>query len=177
MDPVLHRLEVELSRSLQGLTGPQTQLHPQLDSDRWNICQIVQHLLLTYSSTVSSFEERVAKGHPTRSRATPFQLLVRFFVFGIGVIPVRRKAPEITLPPAQTPQPLPTGDTLISSISAGLADMDKVLHKAEGHFHSVPCLSHFAFGPLSIPQWRRFHFVHGRHHIRQILAIRREYEL
>jgi hypothetical protein len=175
MDPVLHRLEAELSRPLRELTGPQTQYFPQHDSQRWNICQIVQHLLLSYASTVSSFEERLAKGRPTRSRATPSQLFARFFVFGTGVIPVRRQAPEITLPPAQAPQPPPTGDVLISSISAGLAKMDKVLDSAEGYFHSSPCLSHFAFGPLSIPQWRRFHLVHGRHHIRQIRAIRREY--
>jgi hypothetical protein len=119
----------------------------------------------------------VTKGRPTRSHATPSQLFARFFVFGTGVIPVRRKAPEITLPLAEAPQPLPTGDILISSVSARLIDMDKVLDKAQGHFHSSPCLSHFAFGPLSIPQWRRFHLVHGRHHIRQILAIRREYGL
>jgi hypothetical protein len=177
MDPILHRLETELSQPLRGLTGPQTQLHPQRDSRRWNICQIVQHLLLSYSSTVSSFEERVAKGRPTQSRATLSQLFARFFVFGTGVIPVRREAPQITLPSAQAPQPLPTGDILISSIFAGLAGVDKILDSAEGHFHTTPCLSHFAFGPLSIPQWRRFHLVHGRHHIRQILAIRREYGL
>jgi hypothetical protein len=28
-------------------------------------------------------------------------------------------------------------------------------------------------GPLGAGQWRRFHLSHGRHHIRQILAIRR----
>jgi hypothetical protein len=175
MDPVIHRLESELARSLHGLVGPQTQLHPQGNAERWNICQIVQHLLLSYTSTVRSFEERVAKGRTTRSRATPSQLFARFFVLGTGIIPVRRDAPDITLPPAQAPQPLPTGELLISSISSGLAGMDEVLGKAEGRFHSTRCLAHFAFGPLSIPQWRRFHLVHGRHHIRQILAIRREF--
>ncbi len=34
---------------------------------------------------------------------------------------------------------------------------------------------HMILGPLSLAQWRRFHLVHGRHHIRQIAAIRAEY--
>lgn len=177
MNPVLQRLEAELARSLRGLTGIETQVYPHHNPDRWNICQIVQHLQLSYTATISSLEERVAKKRPTRSRATPSQLLARFFVLGLGVIPVRREAPEITIPPAQASKPLPTGDMLISSISQMLNNLDKAFDNAEGYFHSSPCLSHFALGPLSIPQWRRFHLVHGRHHIRQIIAIRHEYRL
>jgi hypothetical protein len=30
-------------------------------------------------------------------------------------------------------------------------------------------------GPLSAQQWRRFHQVHGQHHLRQIHAIRAEH--
>jgi hypothetical protein len=36
---------------------------------------------------------------------------------------------------------------------------------------------HMLLGPMSLAQWRRFHLVHGRHHIRQIAAIRTEHHL
>jgi hypothetical protein len=32
-------------------------------------------------------------------------------------------------------------------------------------------------GPLTIRQWRKFHLIHGRHHIKQIRAIRAAHHL
>jgi hypothetical protein len=177
MDPTLQQLQDELAGSLHGLGATQAQLHPQHNPTRWNICQIIQHLLLTYASTCASIEDRVAKGTPTRSRPTPSQFLPRLLVIRLGLIPVRREAPAIVTPPACPLDPHPSGDDLVISVCSGLTHMDVVLSQAEGLFSSAPCLSHFALGPLSIPQWRRFHLVHGRHHIRQITAIRREYRL
>jgi hypothetical protein len=29
-------------------------------------------------------------------------------------------------------------------------------------------------GPLSMQQWRKFHLIHGRHHLKQIARIRAE---
>ncbi|RZU39416.1 DUF1569 domain-containing protein [Edaphobacter modestus] len=177
MNPTLRRLEDEFSRSLRGLTAPQTQLHPHRNPARWNICQITQHLLLTYSSTTSAIEARMAKGTPTRSRATLSQLIAQLFVIRLGLLPSRREAPPAVTPSANPAHPHPDGDALISAFSTALATMEELLERAEGHFTSTPCLSHFALGPLNIAQWRRFHLVHGRHHIRQITAIRREYRL
>jgi hypothetical protein len=177
MDTTLQQLQDDLTRSLHGLSATQAQLRPQDDPTRWNICQIVQHLLLTYASTCASIEDRVAKGTPTRSRLTPSQFLPRLLVIRLGLIPVRREAPALVTPPARPPAPHPSGDDLVMDLCSGLTRMDLVLSQAENLFSSAPCLSHFALGPLSIPQWRRFHLVHGRHHIRQIAAIRREYSL
>jgi hypothetical protein len=175
MDPALQQLQSELSRSLHGLNPVQAQLHPKHDPARWNICQIAQHLLMAFASTTSSIKDRLAKGTPTRSRPTPSQFLPRLFVIRLGFIPVRREAPALVTPPACPPAPHPSGDDLTSAILVSLTSMDSVLTQAEGLFSSTPCLSHFVLGPLSIPQWRRFHLVHGRHHIHQIAAIRREY--
>lgn len=177
MNPVLRQLETELSLSLQGLYATQAQLHPHGDQARWSIWQITQHLLLTYSSTVSSLESRLAKGAPTRSRPTFPQSIAQICVIRFGILPGRREAPPIVAPSACPPDPLPDGEDLISAVTTGLARMDAFLDQAEETFRSTPCLSHFALGPLSIPQWRRFHRIHGRHHVRQIIAIRREYEI
>src|ERR1700752_2034193 len=112
MSPTLHCLQDESTRSLRGLTSPQAQLHPHRNPTRWNICQITQHLLLTYSSTTSSIEARMAKGTPTRSRAPPSQLLPQLFVIPLGLPPGRREAPPAVTPPANPAHPHPDGDTL-----------------------------------------------------------------
>jgi hypothetical protein len=31
-------------------------------------------------------------------------------------------------------------------------------------------------GPLSVDQWRRFQLIHGEHHLRQIISIRKAYK-
>lgn len=175
MNPLLQQLEDELSLSLHGLNATQAQFHPHGDQARWSIWQITQHLLLTYSSTASSLESRLAKGTPTRSRPTLPQSLAQICVIRFGILPGRREVPPIVAPSACPPVPAPDGEGLISAVTAGLTHMDALLDQAEGTFSSAPCLSHFALGPLSIPQWRRFHRIHGRHHARQIIAIRREY--
>jgi hypothetical protein len=38
----------------------------------------------------------------------------------------------------------------------------------------IKVLDHPILGPLSIDQWRRFHLVHGLHHVKQIRRLRRE---
>lgn len=177
MNPLLQTLRNECSRALHGLDAPQALLHPQNAPSRWNIHQIVEHLLLSYRSTVSSLEDRLAKGSPTRASATPSQRLARLVVIRLGYLPSGREAPSVTLPQTESPTAPRDGAGLSSAISAGLNSMDLLLDKGEQQFHSTPCFSHFAFGPLTIQQWRRFHLIHGRHHLRQVLAIRREYRV
>jgi hypothetical protein len=47
--------------------------------------------------------------------------------------------------------------------------MDVALDEAELRFGpSVPLMDHPVLGPLTIDQWRTFHWVHTRHHARQI---------
>lgn len=177
MNPLLHTLRNECSNALHGLDAPQTLLHPHNAPARWNIQQIIEHLLLSYSSTVSSLEDRLAKGSPTRASATVSQQLARLVVIRLGYLPSGREAPSITLPKTEFLTTSCDGVSLSIAISAGLDSMDLLLDRAEQKFHSTPCLSHFALGPLNIQQWRRFHLIHGRHHLRQVLAIRREYRV
>jgi hypothetical protein len=173
MHPTLQQLVSELSGPLRGLTYAQILQTPREDAGRWNIHQIVEHLRLTYSSTAESMRIRLEKARPTRSRTTPSQLLARLVVLRFGLMPGRREAPPGVTPSGATPEPSLTGDHLIAMVSGSLNAMDTALLQAEALFGSAaPCDSHFALGPLSVSQWRRFHLVHGRHHIGQILAIR-----
>jgi hypothetical protein len=172
----LKLLQAELERSLAGLNDQQTQLRPQLDSRRWHIQQIVGHLLLTYALTVTAMDTQIAKATRTRAPLSLEQRLWQFAVLRLGWLPRRRKAPAITTP---DPAPLPAdGAALRAALGSAIAAMDDRIAAAAQLFGSHRrAVRHMILGPLSLAQWRRFHLVHGRHHIRQIAAIRSEHHL
>jgi len=168
MHPTLHQLQKELTFALSEL--PESDLHAR-SVDRpasWSIFQIVQHLLLTYASTEASFEARLQNKDLKRSAITPGQQIARFFVLRLGWIPIKREAPPAVNPGSASPIPSITAGQILSDLQAALLSMDSILSEAERQFGSSRCQSHFALGSMSVRDWRRFHLVHGRHHIRQI---------
>jgi hypothetical protein len=172
----LQLLQAELERSLAGLSDQQTQLRPRLDSRRWHIQQIVGHLLLTYALTLTAMDTQIAKAHRTQASLSFSQRLWQFVVLRLGWLPRRRKAPAITTP---DPHAAPiNGAQLSSALASALTALDARITAAEQLFgRRRRSVRHMLLGPLSLNQWRRFHLVHGRHHLRQIAAIRAEYHL
>jgi hypothetical protein len=171
MDPILQQLQQEIAGSLQGLDATQTQLRPSAkDPDKWSIQQITQHLTLTYANTEVAVNARLAKGAPTRAQPTLQQRIRQYAVTTLGYFPRGREAPSPVCPPACSP-PL-SGEELAQEAAVGLARIDQLFAQAESFFGSRRAISHVVLGPLNIHQWRRFHLIHGRHHIRQIRAIR-----
>jgi hypothetical protein len=169
-------LQAELERSLAGLRDQQTQLRPGLDPLRWHIQEIVAHLLLTYALTITALDTQIAKATPTRARPSFAQRLWQFVVLRLGWLPRRRKAPAITIPNPDAPPA--AGDQLRVALANALAAVDTRILIAEQLFGSHRrSVRHMILGPMSLAQWRRFHLVHGRHHIRQIAAIRAEHHL
>jgi Protein of unknown function (DUF1569) len=175
MDPILQQLHNEIAGSLESLDSAQTQLTPSTSSEKWNIQQIVQHLCLTYSFTETAFDAHLAKGTPTSARPTLRQRIGQYFLTTLGIFPSGREAPERVAPP-QIASPV-CGSDLTDYSGEHLARIDKLFNEAEALFGPGRCISHMILGPLSIHQWRRFHLVHGRHHIKQIRAIRAAYNL
>jgi hypothetical protein len=171
MTPTIQRLETKLSSALRGLSSSQTQLRLTDDPSCWTIQQITEHLLMTYASTTSAFESRLAKGTPTLSRPTPSHRSRQFIVITLGLMPGRRTAPPEVTPPASA-SPL-SGEQLTTITRDALTHLDLIFSQADHAFGPTRCLTHFALGPLSASQWRRFHLSHGNHHARQIAAIRR----
>jgi hypothetical protein len=176
MNHDLETLRDELERSLGGLDERQTQLHPGGDVARWNIQRIAGHLLLTYAATEAALEARIAKGTPTKADPTVAQRFGQFTILRAGYFPAGRKAPERVTAPADAPA-VP-GGVLIAQVHRSLDTLDRRIAEAEGVFGpELRAVSHMVLGPLSTRQWRRFHLIHGRHHIKQIAAIRAEYGL
>jgi hypothetical protein len=59
----------------------------------------------------------------------------------------------------------------LRNIAVHIADMDRVLAECARRFGAGKLANHFILGPLSAHQWRKFHWVHTRHHMKQITRL------
>ena len=172
MNATLHQLQREIAASLQSLDETQTQLRPPSRLTKWSIQQIVEHLLLTYASTETAINARLAKRTPTGASPTLAHRIAQFAVTRCGYFPTGREAPPMVAPQPST-YPL-SGADLTEATAEHLVRLDLLFNEAETLFGPASqCANHNVLGPLNIDQWRKFHLVHGEHHLKQIAAIRK----
>ena len=171
----LRRLDTEVTRVLQGLDARNTQATPFSHPDKWSIQQIVEHLLSTYRGSIPAIHARVDKRSATRAKPTLRQRFGQFMIIKLGRFPNGRVAPAAVSP--TLPTTVQSGDELAAKVSAELRKLDEVTARGEHLFGERRAVSHIILGPLSMRQWRRFHLIHGLHHIKQIQAIRREHSI
>jgi len=63
---------------------------------------------------------------------------------------------------------------VLSEIVPKIAEMDAVIASCERKFGSRrKLLDHPVLGPLTAAQWRKFHLVHGLHHVKQLRHLKR----
>ena len=176
MNQELETLREELEMVLGGLDAQQTQLRPSGDPARWSVQQTVEHLLLTYAATERAMDARISKASATKARVTLLQRCGQVVVIRAGFFPGGRKAPAMVMP-AEDGAPAPSG-ILIERVEVALKGMDGKINAGEKIFGtSFRAINHAILGPLSIGQWRRFHLIHGRHHMKQIVKVRKEFGL
>ena len=168
----LHRLETEIITALAGLSAAQTQATLRAHPEKWSIQQIAEHLLLTYQVSIPAIQARLQKGSPTRAVPSLKQYLGQFFLISLGQFPSGRKAPAQVSP--TLPSTVSNGEHLAVRIHGELVHLDRLITEGERLFGRVRAATHMILGPLSMQQWRRFHLIHGRHHVKQIWAIRRQ---
>jgi hypothetical protein len=64
-------------------------------------------------------------------------------------------------------------DTVVAEIGPLIAAMDQLITQCEARLGpQTKVLDHPVLGPLTAQQWRKFHWVHGRHHVKNILKRR-----
>jgi hypothetical protein len=170
MNPVLDSVQQSYAEMLGGLDSARAQLHPAGDSEQWSAQNLVEHLVLTYRSTAVVLEERLQKGRPTQAPITQEHLLRWNRYIGAGKFPAGNQAPE-RVKPGQISLPVLSGAELASLQRTELEAMDRLLDQCCEKFGAQPMASHFAFGPLTVEQWREFHAVHSRHHLAQLSRI------
>jgi DinB superfamily len=168
-DPQLNQAASAFLAMFENLSADALEARP--DANSWNRRQVVEHILLTYSSTTREMERRLAKGSPTSRARTMKERMVQFMLIGCGYFPRGRKAPD-AVDPVQHSQAQRDGAALAQDFRQRFAEMEAAISKAEAAWGSkVAVAAHFRLGPLTAVQWRRFHAVHARHHTKQIERI------
>ena len=167
MHPTLAVLDAKLTEALAGMDTPEMQLGP---SGKWSKQQIAYHLILTYKASEAVLTNRISRGRPTRASPNVSQRLAQFVVLTLGHFPKGRGAPPEVMPGSDIgPR---SGDDLLHEARQCLSRVDDRLVQTSNAFgRTKKSVSHLILGPISPDQWRRFHLIHGLHHIRQITAI------
>ncbi|MFN2571274.1 MAG: DUF1569 domain-containing protein, partial [Gemmatimonadales bacterium] len=145
---------------LQGRADSEWQRSP---GGKWSPAQIVEHLALGLSLSAQTLLSRKDHAPMTRRRRTPAEQVARFFIFGLRWFPPGRKAPERTTPPPQIVRAAAEAH-FVDAIEAW-DQVDRALLPAR---RADLFVKHPRLGDLTIDEWSRFHFIHARHHARQI---------
>ena len=170
MDEDLEQLGTEVTTALAGLNARQTQATPPDGPEKWNIQQNIEHLLMTMRGSAAAVQVCLQGTSPALPKSTLAQRFAQWFVLGRGIFPSGRKASATATPTLLTA--LRSGDELAEKVHGALLQFDGVAAETERLLGRERAAPHPVLGPLSMRQWRRFHLVHGRHHLRQIWRIR-----
>lgn len=160
MASYLERLHRELEDAIAGRTENSM---AQAPAGKWNPSQILEHLFLTYKNTNRGLAKCLDKGAPLATSANLTQRIGTLLVINLGYLPGGRKAPERAVPRGMP------HEEVRSTIFAEIQRMESGLNDCERRFGaSTRIMDHPFLGPLTASQWRKFHWVHGRHHAKQI---------
>jgi transposase len=108
------------------------------------------------------FERRAAKIN-MRRRARPHHAVVRHLVLGLGRLPGGLKAVEGT-EPANRPEP----ELIAAQFRMAVERLRQLTHDWPAERQVGRFVRHPLLGDLNLPEWVRFHYLHCRHHARQI---------
>ncbi|MGI8672845.1 MAG: DUF1569 domain-containing protein [Luteitalea sp.] len=132
---------------------------------KWSGAEVVEHLGRAYAATAYILEKCAADGVPRGTAPSISQRAWVVMVVTLGYLPSGVRAPAVTLP-----QGLP-GDEAQAFVRAGLHDLDSAAERCLVRFGPrTRVANHPRLGGFTVPQWCRFHWVHTRHHMRQIAA-------
>jgi len=164
VDPRLQRLQQEIASAVVGLSPEQLSRHPP---GKWCTAEVLEHLYLTYTGTVKGFERVAAAGKPLVTAQTWPQRGRTLIVVTLGYLPSGREAPPVARPRGLPPE------KVLAEIGAKISEMDESIARCEHDLGSRrKVLDHPILGPLTTGQWRKFHLVHGLHHVKQIRHLR-----
>jgi hypothetical protein len=160
MDSYLERLHRELEKTMTVAAPDRVDGGP---TGKWTPAQVLEHLFLTYHHTNKGLTRCLEKGTPLGTRATLRHRLGTLVIVNLAYFPPGRKSPERAAPKGMA------ADEVRRMILPEIQRMDAGFAECERRFGaSAKIFDHPVLGPLNVGQWRKFHWVHGRHHARQI---------
>jgi hypothetical protein len=156
LERLRQELEEAMARSSVGVAA-------QTSPGKWNPDEIAEHLFLTYNHASRGLAKCLEKGSPMAHSATLKDRIATLLVVKLGYLPKGRKSPDRAMPRGMSPEDVRHG------LAAELQKMDSELNDCERRFgQRTKIMDHPVLGPLTADEWRKFHLVHGRHHLRQI---------
>lgn len=164
MDSYLRKLQEAIATATSGMNVGALTCHPE---GKWSTAEVLEHLYLTYTGTVKGFQRCLQEGKPLARTPVLKDRARTLVVTGLGYMPEGRKAPERT-----QPRGMPAEEVL-RGIAPQIQAMDELITQCEAQFGKrTRLVDHPVLGPLTARQWRKFHWVHGRHHVKQIWRLR-----
>jgi hypothetical protein len=134
---------------------------------KWCTAEILEHLALAFGGTAKFLSKIAADGKSVASKPTLKQHIGTWVVTGAGFIPGGRKAPQGVVPKGMA------ADEVMPTIRKNLDAMDEAIAACEAKLGTkVKIADHPVLGPLTVPEWRKFHKVHTRHHMKQVAYLR-----
>jgi hypothetical protein len=166
VDSRLQKLKEEIASAIAALSTEQLNWHPP---GKWCAAEVLEHLYLTYTGTVKGFERVAAAGKSLGTAQSWSQRGRTLVVVGFGYFPSGREAPPVARPRGLPPE------KVLAEIGPRIVEMNDIIARCEEKLgaHSK-LLDHPVLGPLTAGQWRKFHLVHGMHHVKQIQRLRRD---
>jgi len=160
MDSHLQRLNQELEDATWGASDNDLLQAPE---GKWNSAQILEHLFLTYKGTNQGIARCLKKNAPLATRATLKHRFATLLAVNLGYMGGGRKAPQLAVPRNMPPEEVRHG------IAPELQRMAEGLEECDRRFGAgTKLMDHPILGPLTVDEWRKLHWLHGRHHARQI---------
>lgn len=171
MHAVLERVVNQISSEVRHLDADAAQVHPKGLVYKWNAQQVVEHLVLGYRLTTEALETRLKKGRLSHKQSrTYLQWTLQMMILSFGAMPHGVPALEETMPqPGHFPSM--SGRELSDLLRREIEAMDSVLDACRRRFGIERVGIHPFLGPLRVDQWRRFHAVHGIHHLTQLRSL------
>ena len=160
MDFHLQQVREAIASATAGMSKEHFQWHPK---GKWSAALIVEHLWLTYRATTIALERCLQVGKTATTTPTLSMRMYAFVVLKLEHLPAGRPAPPGTIPKGA---PL---EMVMARIPGDIAAMDEAIRRCEERFGSREKLvDNPVLGPLTAAEWRKFHWLHARHHTRQI---------
>lgn len=166
MHSYLQRVQQAIDDAVQGMSFKDLTWHRE---GKWSAAAILEHLSLTYSGTAKGLQRCLQAGRPSITSPTGRQRVAGLVVTRLRYMPRGRKAPAMVVPKGAA------AETVLADLRRNLLAADEAISRCEAQFGAgIKIANHPILGPLTAQQWRTFHLVHGRHHMKQIARIRTE---
>jgi hypothetical protein len=161
--PELQSALADIAASTGALSDAQLAWH---QPEKWSPAGILEHLAKAFAGTAYIMRRALDQDRPKAKPDTWKERLSAFIVVRVGYFPSDRIAPEPTWPTGLSPA------EARSEIRRALADLDEAAARCAERFGERTKVSnHPVLGALDVRQWRQFHRIHTRHHMKQIVKM------